>query len=234
MDIKKCDEQSSVIDQFKHMEKLMDEADKLTDLEQLRSFRNQVNEVRLEYNAYVANPDLNLIVENVIETRQQLDAYLRDACLEFQTQSNQQLAKSRENIMAMPEVEKLSEEQRTEIETELGELNIESRGVSIDNLRDMINTYSAFYLPQGKVNIIEQRIKRMVQAEAPAVTTVTPEPATGNGGGTPTTVSSPTYSPTRLRVKSKLTSRAELQAVIDQLTQLLGKVDDNSPVELVF
>lgn len=237
MDIMKCNEQSRVIDQFKHMEKLMDEADKLTDLEQLRSFRQQVNEVRQVYHGYVANPDLHLIVENVIETRQQLDAYLREACLEFQTQSNRQLAKSREAIMAMPEVENLTEEQRAEIETELGGLTIESRGTSIDNLRDMINTYSAFYLPQGKVNGIELRIKRMVQAAAPAVTTLTTEPATGNGGSTstaPAIASSPTYSPTRLRVKSKLTSRAELQAVIDQLTQLLGKVDDNSPVELIF
>lgn len=237
MDIIKCEEQSRVIDQFKHMEKLMDEADKLTDLEQLRSFRQQVNEVRQVYHGYVANPDLHLIVENVIETRQQLDAYLREACLEFQTQSNQQLAKSREAIMAMPEVEKLTEEQRAEIETELGELTIESRGASIDNLREMINNYSAFYLPQGKVNGIEQRIKNMVQAAAPAVTTVTAEPATGAtpaSPSTPSTAQSPSYSPTRLRVKPRLTSRAELQDVIDQLTQLLGKVDDNSPVEFIF
>ena len=240
MDIIKCDEQSRLIDQFKHMEKLMDEADKLTDLEQIRSFRSQVNEVRKVYNGYVANPDLHLIVQDVIETRQQLDAHLRNACLEFQTQSNQQLVQSRDVIMAMAEKQQLSDAQRSEIESELGDLTIESRGPSIDNLRDMINTYSAFYSPQGKVNAVERHVKALAQAAVPAVTTVT-TPADDTNKATPlstsssaSTVSSPTYSPTQLRVKSRITSRADLHAVIDRLTQLLDKVDDNSPVELIF
>lgn len=204
------------------MEKLMDESDKLTSLEQLAKFRKQVNEVRQVYNGFVANPDLPAIVSEISELSTQLDAYLQQACLEFQTQSNEQLKKSREAILAMPEVEQLNDGQREQIETQLGELIIEGRGNSIDNLRDMVNTYSAFYLPSGTVDSIKNSVTHMAAANAPAVT---PEP---------TKVHSPASSPTRLRVKSKITTRAELQEVIDQLTQLLGKVDDNSPVEFIF
>lgn len=222
MDVVKCNDQSAFLEKFLHMEKLMDESDKLTSLEQLAKFRKQVNEVRQVYNGFVANPDLPAIVSEISELSTQLDAYLQQACLEFQTQSNEQLKKSREAILAMPEVEQLNDGQREQIETQLGELIIEGRGNSIDNLRDMVNTYSAFYLPSGTVDSIKNSVTHMAAANAPAVT---PEP---------TKVHSPASSPTRLRVKSKITTRAELQEVIDQLTQLLGKVDDNSPVEFIF
>ena len=88
----------------------------------------------------------------------------------------------------------------------------------------MVNTYSAFYLPQGMVNSIENRVKAMAESNAPAVSEET----------TTTTVNSPSDTPTRLRMKARITSRADLQAVIDQLTQLLDKVGDNSPVEFIF
>ena len=163
------------------------------------------------------------IVSDITDLSSQLDAYLQQACIEFQTQSNKQLKESREQILALKEMESLKDNQREQIDTLLGELSIERRGDSIDNLRDMVNTYSAFYLPQGTVNSIENRVKAMAESNAPAVSEETT-----------TTVNSPSYTPTRLRMKTRITSRADLQAVIDQLTQLLGKVDDNSPVEFIF
>ena len=223
MEIVKSNEQSAFVERFLHMEKLMDEAEKLTPLEQLAEFRKQVNDVRQMYNGYVANPDVPGIVSDITDLSSQLDAYLQQACIEFQTQSNKQLKESREQILALKEMESLKDNQREQIDTLLGELSIERRGDSIDNLRDMVNTYSAFYLPQGTVNSIENRVKAMAESNAPAVSEETT-----------TTVNSPSYTPTRLRMKTRITSRADLQAVIDQLTQLLGKVDDNSPVEFIF
>lgn len=223
MEIVKSNEQSAFVERFLHMEKLMDEAEKLTPLEQLAEFRKQVNDVRQMYNGYVANPDVPGIVSDITDLSSQLDAYLQQACIEFQTQSNKQLKESREQILALKEMESLKDNQREQIDTLLGELSIERRGDSIDNLRDMVNTYSAFYLPQGTVNSIENRVKAMAESNAPAVSEETT-----------TTVNSPSYTPIRLRMKTRITSRADLQAVIDQLTQLLGKVDDNSPVEFIF
>lgn len=223
MEIVKSNEQSAFVERFLHMEKLMDEAEKLTPLEQLAEFRKQVNDVRQMYNGYVANSDVPGIVSDITDLSSQLDAYLQQACIEFQTQSNKQLKESREQILALKEMESLKDNQREQIDTLLGELSIERRGDSIDNLRDMVNTYSAFYLPQGMVNSIENRVKAMAESNAPAVSEETT-----------TTVNSPSDTPTRLRMKARITSRADLQAVIDQLTQLLDKVGDNSPVEFIF
>lgn len=242
MELVKCNEQAGFLDRFLHMEKLMDEADNLAPNGILDGFRKQVNEVRQVYNGYVANPDLPNIVSDITELSSQLDAYLQQACLEFQTQSNEQLNKKRVAILANPEMEKLKEEQRAQIETLLGELTIESRGSSIDNLRDMLNKFSGFYMPMGAVEVIEGRVKTMAAANAPAVTTVMSSTAGENtegnddnpGKGTPTHLHSPSYSSTQLCIKHKITSRAELQEVIDRLTQLLDKVGDNSPVEFVF
>ena len=242
MELVKCNEQAGFLDRFLHMEKLMDEADNLAPNGILDGFRKQVNEVRQVYNGYVANPDLPNIVSDITELSSQLDAYLQQACLEFQTQSNEQLNKKRVAILANPEMEKLKEEQRAQIETQLGELTIESRGSSIDNLRDMLNKFSGFYMPMGAVDVIEGRVKTMAAANAPAVTTVTSSTAGENtegnddnpGKGTPTHLHSPSYSSTQLCIKHKITSRAELQEVIDRLTQLLDKVGDNSPVEFIF
>ena len=58
------------------------------DVMALRIVPKQVNEVRQVYNSYVANPDLPNIVSDITELSSQLDAYLQQACLEFQTQSN--------------------------------------------------------------------------------------------------------------------------------------------------
>ena len=242
MELVKCNEQAGFLDRFLHMEKLMDEADNLAPNGILDGFRKQVNEVRQVYNGYVANPDLPNIVSDITELSSQLDAYLQQACLEFQTQSNEQLNKKRVAILANPEMEKLKEEQRAQIETLLGELTIESRGSSIDNLRDMLNKFSGFYMPMGAVEVIEGRVKTMAAANAPAVTAVTSSTAGENtegnddnpGKGTPTHLHSPSYSSTQLCIKHKITSRAELQEVIDRLTQLLDKVGDNSPVEFIF
>ena len=94
----------------------------------------------------------------------------------------------------------------------------------------------------GAVEVIEGRVKTMAAANAPAVTTVTSSTTGENTEGdddnpgkeTPTHLHSPSYSSTQLCIKHKITSRAELQEVIDQLTQLLDKVGDNSPVEFIF
>ena len=91
MELVKCNEQAGVLDCFLHLEKLMDEADNLAPNGILDGFRKQVNEVRQVYNGYVANPDLPNIVSDITELSSQLDAYLQQACLEFQTQSNEQL-----------------------------------------------------------------------------------------------------------------------------------------------
>lgn len=227
MDIMKSDDQSSFIDHLKHIAHIANEADNLPTMIELSDFKKQVNQVRQLFNEYVANRDLHLIAADITSLHDQFDSYLKQACIEFQTQANQQLNTSREAIITSANYIKLNDLQRQQIETELNGLTIDCNHPSIDNLREMVNRYVAYYLPGGNINVVESRVKQMAAESVPAVLVTANADDEVNG----TVAKDSSYTPTRLSMKRKLTSRAELQEVIDQLTELLSNIDDNSPVE---
>lgn len=227
MDLLKCNEQSNIIDHLKHIAHLAKEADNLPIVDPLTSFRKQVNQVRKLFNDYVANPDLHGIAADIMDLSNQFDGYLNQACIEFQTQGNQQLNSSREAILASADYAKLNNLQRQQIDTRLNGLTVEYQHSSIENLRDMVNSYTAYYLPGGIIYVIEQQIKQMANVASPVVSVKTQPKDEGNSNAT----KSPSYVPTRLAMKRKLTTRAELQEVIDQLTVLLDTINDNAPIE---
>ena len=105
----------------------------------------------------------------------------------------------------------------------------------------MINKFVTYYLPSGSIKTIENRIKQYAADNAPAVKVIPTPPTTPQKGAEPendvpqpTKVKEPAYQPKRLQVKRKITTRTELQQVIDQLTSLLGEISDNTPVEFNF
>lgn len=230
MDLIKVNEQSNIIEHLKHIAHLANEVDNLPGVDALVHFRKQVNQVRQLFNDYVANPDLHGIAADITDLKNQVDSYLNQACIEFQTQGNQQLNASREAIMASADFAKLDDGQRQHMEAKLNGLIIECHHPSIDNLREMVNRYVAYYLPGGGIDAIENQLKQMAAAVAPAISVETkPEKASDSNKA-----QSSHYTPTRLNMKRKLTTRAELQEVIDQLTALLNTIDDSSPVELTI
>ncbi len=246
MDMQYCAAQSGLIDHIKHMHKLIDDAATLPQLGQLADFRKKVNNVHQMYNEYIGNAALNDIASEITDLRATLDSYLHEACIEFETQSNNQLNLTAEEILADAQNRQLSESQISEITASLGQLSVDKHGASLENLRDMVNQYTAYYMPMGQVSSIRQRVSQMEVANKPAVTVTTTsssstattgngsdEDNTGDGTGT-TTAHEPETKPTRVSVKHRITSRAELQQVIDQLVKLLDTVDDNSPVEFNF
>lgn len=245
MDMLQCAAQSGLIDHIKHMHKLINDAATLPPLGQLADFRKKVDNVQQVYNGYIGNADLSGNAVNITDLRATLDSYLREACIEFETQSNKQLSQTAEEILADAQNRQLSESQISEITASLGQLSVDKHGASLENLRDMVNQYTAYYMPMGQVSGIKQRVNQMAAANKPAVTVTTTSSSstattdsndddnTDNGTGT-TTVQEPATKPTRVSVKHRITSRAELQQVIDQLIQLLDTVDDNSPVEFNF
>ncbi len=246
MDMLQCAAQSGLIDHIKHMHKLIDDAATLPQLGQLADFRKKVDNVHQMYNEYIGNAALNDIASEITDLRATLDSYLHEACIEFETQSNNQLNLTAEEILADAQNRQLSESQISEITASLGQLSVDKHGASLENLRDMVNQYTAYYMPMGQVSSIRQRVSQMEVANKPAVTVTTTsssstattgngsdEDNTGDGTGT-TTAHEPETKPTRVSVKHRITSRAELQQVIDQLVKLLDTVDDNSPVEFNF
>lgn len=260
MDILKSNKQSDILGRLKHINHLAKEADTLPK-ELVSDFTKHVNEVCQIFNDYVANPDLHTIASDIIDLSNQFDSYLQQACIDFQTVSNKQLDAERAAIMSSADFSKLSEDEQKQMQTKLGCLTIESRGSSIENLRDMVNEYSQLYVPGGSISTIKNGVKKMAESHTPTVTVVTSggsstgssanggtstvsssngnetpsggNPANGNSTAT-STAHEPTSSTLHLKIKRQLKNRAELQDMIDRLTELLDKIGDDSPVELDF
>jgi hypothetical protein len=241
MDILKCNDQASLLDQLKHINHIADESDTISELQQLADYRKQVKDVRQLYNEYISNPDLHLIVSDITDLKNQFDSYLNQACIEFQTQSNEQLNNSRECIKAMPEYAQLDSAHQEQIDTELDELNIEFSSPSVEILRQMANKYVTYYLPTGRVNAIQGEVKDNAKLTAPAIV-VTPkaeedkpqESDSSSNQSDHDTVQEPQINPVHLTVKRKLTTRNELQDVIEKLTEYLDEIDENNPLEFNF
>jgi len=261
MDILKSDKQSGILGRLKHINHLTKEADTLSKIEQVGEFMKRVNEVCQIFNEYVANPDLHTIASDIIDLSNQFDSYLQQACIDFQAVSNKQLDAEREAIISSADFSKLSEEEQKQMQIKLSCLMIESRGSSIENLREMVNEYSQLYVPGGSISTIKSGIRRMAESHAPTVTVVASggsatdssansgastvstsagngnlsgdSPANRNSTATPT-AHEPTSSTLHIKIKRQLKNRAELQDMIDRLTELLDKIGDDSPVELDF
>lgn len=250
MDIYKCNKSASVIDRLKHIVHVTKESKTLPDLIELTCFRKHIVDITQLYNDYIANPDLHLIVSEITDLCNQVDSYLQQGCIGFQTESNAQLNLCGDEIKQLSEYVQLTDIQKSKIETELSNLNIECRSNTIDGLREMVNTFVTYKMT--KVGAIKNMVKDYANKNAPAVV-VTPTPATdtstndilvyvgdndcnirGNDSTITSTFNDPVYTPQRLMVKRRLTSRAELQDVINELTKLLNTIDENSPVEFNF
>lgn len=197
----------------------------------------QISDVSQLYDDYIQNQDLHAIVSDITDLRNKLDSYLKQACVNFQTEGNSQLNLRRDEIMATSEYTELKDSQKAQIDNMLGNLAIDYRSNTLDGLREMINNFVT--ISMTSVNNIKSQVHAFsIQNTPPVVVTpqVNPKPqpdTTGEGGGVTTTntVQDSISSPNRLSVKKRITTKAELQSIINELTKLLDSVDENSPVE---
>jgi hypothetical protein len=240
MDIMKCNQQASLLDHLKHINFLSQQVTTLPKLVQLEEFVKQTNDVTQLYNDYIANVELTTIISDITDLRNQLDSYLSHACLEFQTQGNSILGISRDEVKAMPEYFQLTDSQKIQIDTRLDNLNIDCRSNTIEGLREMVNTFVSYKM--NNVDAIKNLVRSLAKSNTPAVV-VTPSTNTsstngagndnnGENGQNTQAVHEPKVQTSHVKFKKRITTKADLQAIIDELTRLLATVDDNNPVEL--
>ena len=192
MDFMKCNKQAGLIDQLKHINLLSKQASTLPELTQLSDFKKHVTEVGQVYNDYIGNADLPSIVSEITDLRNQIDSYLTQACVEFQTQGNSILGDCRDEVKAMAEYPQLTDSQKIQIDTQLDNLNIDCRSNTIEGLREMVNTFVSYKM--NNVDAIKNRVRNQAKSNAPAVVVTPPadpephftpggeEPGHGEGG----------------------------------------------------
>ena len=240
MDFMKCNKQAKVLDQLKHINHLSNQASTLPELTQLSGFKKYVTEVGQVYNDYIGNAGLPSIVSEITDLRNQIDSYLTQACVEFQTQGNSILGDCRDEVKAMAEYPQLTDSQKIQIDTQLDNLNIDCRSDTIEGLREMVNTFVSYKM--NNVDAIKNRVRNQAKSNAPAVVVTPPadpEPHIPYGGGEESSnsegcsaVQDPGIKTSQVKFKKRITTKADLQAIIDELTKLLTTVDDNNPVVL--
>ena len=139
----------------------------------------------------------------------------------------------------MAEYPQLTDSQKIQIDTQLDNLNIDCRSNTIEGLREMVNTFVSYKM--NNVDAIKNRVRNQAKSNAPAVVVTPPadpephftpsgeEPGNGEGGSA---VQESGIKASQVKFKKRITTKADLQAIIDELTKLLATVDDNNPVVL--
>jgi hypothetical protein len=197
----------------------------------LTEFRKNINNVSQLYNQYVATVDIYQIAPDIKDLSDQLDSYVESACVKFQTEANGIIANSRQEMRQIPEYGKLTDEQRTKVDTWMDSLDLDLPPASLEMLREMVNKYTQYYLPLGRIDNIKAEICRLAKENEPPVTTQPPTEPTP-AGGTPTGgVGEPVVRPCRLSVKRQLKSREELESVISTLSSHLDDISEETPIE---
>ena len=208
----KCNQTSAFLDSLKHIKYVIDGVGNLAQLDQLGELKQNILNVQQLYNEYISNSEIYTIASDITDLRDQSDSYL-------------------ESIKQSQEYLTLNEKQIEDINKRLDNLTIDRRSDSVEGLQEMVNNFAAFGM--SRINSIKLKINDYAIRNAPAVVVepapaeaqpVTPNPAP--------VVNEPQYAPKRIRVKSRLTTKAELQQVITELTQMLDTISDNTPVEI--
>ena len=230
MDVVKCNDQSKVLDSLKHIAKLTSDATTLPDIPGLSDFRKHMGNVTQLLNDYIANPNIHLIASDITDLSNQANSYLNDACIAFQTEGNLKIAESREDIKKMEGFDKLTEDEQQQIVTLADGLNLEYGSATLENLRVMVNSYTTLYLPNGGIDAIRSKVKQMVSQHAPAVVTIPPvTPPTPPTD--PSAAHDTAKQPRHLKLKRSLTTRDEVQTVINELQSHLDDVSEQNPIE---
>ena len=228
MDVYKKNHDAGIIDHLKHIEHIISESKGLPDVPMLADFHKNINDVSQVFYQYVATENIHDIAPEIKDLRDQTDSFVDAACVKFQTEANGCISKSREEMHQMDEYAKLTEEQRSRIDTMIDNLNLDCPYSSLEQLREMFNKYTQYYLPGGKIAYIKTEIQKLAKENEPPVTTQPPvKPTTPPAGG----LGEPVVRPCKLSVKRQLKTREELQSVITTLSSHLDDISEETPIE---
>ena len=230
IDICNCDKQSNILSSLKHIEKLTADSKKLPGLQQLANYRKQMVNVDQLLSEFVGNPYLYKVASEITELKDQVDSYVNEACIAFQTECNKAIAQTKEEITHTEGFGKLTEAEQQVIITKTDELNLEYSSPTLDNLQNMVNKYTTYYIQGGDVDKIRGQVKELVAKHAPAVV-ITPPAAPQTPPADPNGAHEPAKQPRQMKLKRSLTTRDEVQQVITELQNHLDDVSEEHPIE---
>ena len=226
VEFKKADEQSSILDNLKYLSKMFTEIGNLQQILLMPDFAKQMDEAQQIYGAIILKNNISAAASEIMDLKNQVDSYLKQACIEYQTRCNSQLDGSRNSIKSMPEYVILPDSQKKQVDSLLDELCIEFNEYSSKELGEKANVFAAYYLPTATIDSVKKEVIRLAQQQTETQdATEQPKAANEKTAG---------YSGHTIRARRKISSKQELQVLITTLTQCLKSVSEEHPVELTL
>lgn len=233
----KQEKQGGLLSSIKQIVKRLKDFSKIQQLDQLKEIRKQMSDIEQAFNDLMADPDCFNHTAEYADLCSKLKNNIEQACIHFHTEAVRMITEKVNDIQSSEVFQSLKDNQKKEIETILSKISIQE-GTTLEQLQDMCNQFSALYVPGSSFYSVEKLIKDFVEDNKPVIAP-TPEnnengssaPSAGQSGNN-TEVHEPTKKVVKRTVKRCLTKREDVQALIDELTNLLPRIDEGSSIEL--
>lgn len=241
--VQKAEEQGKMLSSIKKIEKRLSDAQRLPQLPTLEDLKNKLGEDEQAFNDIMLDPDCFNHTSEYADLSSRIDSEIEQACTHFYIEATDCINKKNNEIRSTADFVSLKEKQKQTIETMMSRISIQE-GNTLDRLQEMCSQFTTFYAPLGVYDSIDRKVKQFVADNVPPVTIPTSTDEDSNKSGNdqnsstsnddPTTANEPTTTVERRQIKRHLTQRSDVQAIIDELTSLLPKIDEGSSIDLSF
>lgn len=255
INVNKQEEQGKLLTYIKQIKKRIIDAKSLPGLPELQDLKNKLGEAEQAFNDLMLDPECINHTSEYADIITKMKGYIEQGCIHFYSEATTQINKTNDEIRSTEQYSTLTDEQKNHIESSFSRICI-PEGETLEHLHEMCNQFSALYTPLGCYKTIEKTIKTFVEINTPAVVVVTPNPdptpndandytnSTDNGGinarnntdnggnDSGDKVKASTPKTKTCRMKRKLTTKTEVQELINTLNNLLGEMDNNTTIDL--
>ncbi|MDO5421372.1 MAG: hypothetical protein Q4F50_15115 [Bacteroides sp.] len=241
--VQKAEEQGKMLSSIKKIEKRLSDAQRLPQLPTLEDLKNKLGEDEQAFNDIMLDPDCFNHTSEFADLSSRIDSEIEQACSHFYMEATHYINQKNDEIRATTDFSSLKDEQKQNIEAMMSRISIQE-GNTLDRLQEMCSQFTTFYAPLGIYDSIDRKVKQYVAENVPPVTIPTPteddanKPSNDENNQTPnedpTSANEPTVTVEHRQIKRHLTQRSDVQAIIDELTSLLPKIDEGSSIDLSF
>lgn len=233
--INKKDKESGFIDSIRKIRRRLNDIKKLNKTN-LENFLKETNEVEQAFNELLANPDCESLATEYNDLSDKLEKIIKSVCIGFYAFASGIIQKKTEKLVNDSRFQALLPKQQAEIQHVIAMLKV-TEGDSIELLRDMVNEFDGIFTYGGKWDGIIRCIEEYTEQNRPVVQDSTPASDSAEGATDDhnqpdaSQVNKPAAKRIRLTVKRRLTSRQELERLIDELQQKLKDMDAGSSID---
>ncbi len=239
IDIDKAD----ILPSLQTIRRRFSDIDQLTKLPQLKDFFKEVEDLQEVFRNLLQDKDVIGNKSDYLDIESQLNASVRNACIDFCEKQNVEIAKEVESLVSGYDLSKLTDEQKNAIDRKGERVRLSEGNGSFSDLKAAINEYNLAFNPGGPIKYgIKTQIEDFLAANEPPAdygqhdTSDDDTPKDDNTSddsgdvGDSSKETPPTPKKKPLKVKKNL-SKAELKVFIEELRTAVEEMADIDSVE---